>query len=55
MTYNLYYNYKKINHKPLSEEEVNVIRNRQFIFKIIDEKNIKIPVSKLKFTKCTIL
>ena len=53
--YNLYYGYNKINNKPLSEEEALVIKNKQFIYKRINEVNIKIPVSKIKFTKCTIL
>ena len=53
--YNLYYNYNKINNKPLTEEEAMVIKNRQFIYKRIDDINIKIPVSKIKFTKCTVL
>ena len=53
--YNLYYGYKKINNKPLTEEEAKVIKAKQFIYKRIDEQNIKIPVSKLKFTKCIVL
>lgn len=53
--FNLYYGYTKINHKPLTEEEAMVIKNKQFIYKRIDDQNIKIPVSKIKFTKCTVL
>lgn len=53
--YNLYYNYKKINHKPLSDEEASQIKNQQYIFKNIDGINVKIPLSKIKFIKCTII
>lgn len=53
--YNLYYGYKKINGKPLTEEEALVIKDKTFVYKRIDEQNIKIPVSKLKFIKCTVL
>ena len=55
MKYNLYYNYQKINSYPLIQEEVNKIKNQQYIYKNINGVNIRIPVSKLKFISCIVL
>jgi hypothetical protein len=53
--YNLYYNYEKINNKPLSEDEIIRIKNIKYVYKQINGNNIKIPVSKIKFTKCLVI
>lgn len=53
--YNIYYNYTKINNKPLNKEDIDIIKNKEYIFKNIDGINQKIPVSKIKFISCTVL
>ena len=53
--YNLYYGYNKINKRPLTVEEALIVKNKTFVYKKIGDQNMKIPVSKLKFIKCTVL
>jgi len=53
--FNIYYGYNKINKKPLKEEDVTNVLNQKYIYKVIDNKNIRINISDVKIIKCTIL
>jgi len=53
--FNIYYGYNKINSRPLNEDDVNNIMNQKYIYKTIDNQNIKIKTSDVKIIKCTII
>jgi len=53
--YNIYYGYNKINNKPLTNDDINIILSKNYIYKNIDGKNIKINTSSIKILKCTVL
>lgn len=53
--FNIYYGYNKINSKPLKEDDVNNIMNQKYIYKTIDNQNMKIKTSDVKIIKCTII
>lgn len=53
--FNIYYGYNKINSKPLKEEDITNIMSQKYIFKTIDDQNMKIKTSDVKIIKCTIL
>jgi len=53
--FNIYYGYNKINSKPLKEEDINKVMNQKYIYKMINDKNVKIKTSDVKIIKCTIL
>jgi hypothetical protein len=53
--FNIYYGYNKINKKPLKEEDVRNIMSNKYIYKMIDDNNVRISTSDIKIIKCTIL
>lgn len=53
--YNIYYNNNKLNKRPISEIDVENILKRNFVFKIINNNNIKIPTNKLNFVECIVI
>lgn len=56
ITYNIYKDYHKINKKMISEDEIDKIKNSNFIFKKQRSGKIeKIPIDDIKIKKCIIL
>lgn len=53
--FNIYYGYNKINSMPLKEEDINNVMNQKYIYKNIDNQNIKIKTSDIKIVKCTVI
>lgn len=53
--FNIYYGYNKINLKPLDKEDIDNIKRRKYIYKVIDGKNQQIKTSNIKVIKCTVL
>ena len=52
--YNIYYNQKKINNKPLSKDDVTKIKEHSTIRKADHGKTEEIPVNQIRFIECTI-
>lgn len=56
MNYNIYYQGEKLNKECLSESDIKNIRNRDFIYKMVDDKNrIKISTKNIDVHRCTII
>ena len=53
--YNIYYGYSKINPKPLNEEDINNVLSHKYIYKVINNQNVKIKTSDIKIIKCTVI
>jgi hypothetical protein len=54
--FNIYYNNEKLNHKPLTNYEVNGIKEKNFILKKDkDNRIVKIPLENVKIIKCTLI
>ena len=52
--YNIYYNQKRINNKPLSKDDVTKIKEHSTIRKADHGKTEEIPVNQIRFIECTI-
>lgn len=54
--YNLYYKNEKINSKPLKDNDINELKNKNYIYKKIDKFNsIKLPLNEVKIIKCILI
>lgn len=52
--YNIYYNQRRINNKPLTNDDVTKIKTQNTIHKAGRGQLEEIPVSKVQFVECTV-
>lgn len=55
--FNIYYKNSRVNLRPLSLDEVNIVRNQKVIYKKdpLTKEYVEIPVNKLEFVSCIII
>lgn len=54
LLYNIYYNNEKINNRPISAEELEQIKQREYIGKVneVTKDVTRIPTNKVNIIKC---
>lgn len=54
--YNIYYKGEKINRRPLTKKDIEIVKSKEKVSKIVNSTSIKdIPVSGCRFVECTLV
>ena len=54
--YNIYYNGQKLNRRPLTKKDMEIVNSKKYISKVVNSTNLKnIPIKDCKIVECIVI